>query len=111
MSALIYLTNAGEIAIVSIVAMAILLLILWASDPESVRLFDAFGYIWRFNRGGSIQNLMGRWIIIPTISIIKTTTVDNGHEIAYWSFDFMWLRKIFYFEVERIDKDLWTQET
>ena len=67
-------------------------------------------------------------VILSGISILwlcvcygLSAQIDKAHallaesftreKIAYWSFDFMWLRKIFYFEVERIDKDLWTQET
>lgn len=90
--------------IVAIVLVSILILWLTSQRRGDKRIFDAFGYVWRINSIANIRNRLNRVYILPTISVVRSESVYACHAIRYWSFDFIWLRRIYILEVEQLNK-------
>lgn len=70
----------------------------------SKRIYDAFGYLWRFNLSWQ-EGILPRWILLPTISVYCQNIIKDGFSINYWNFDLMWLRSIVTLEIEQLDKN------
>lgn len=70
----------------------------------SKRIYDAFGYLWRFNLSGQ-EGILPRWILLPTISVYCQNIIKDGFSINYWNFDLIWLRSIATIEIEQLDKN------
>lgn len=66
----------------------------------STRLYNAFGYLWRFNAVSTESKR--RWYLLPTISVYMEETTYAGHDIRYWAFDLLWLKLILTIEVEQL---------
>lgn len=68
----------------------------------SNRIYNAFGYLWRFNLEGDLSSLP-RWILLPTISVFSQQIEKAGHDIMYWNIDFMWLKTVVTLEIEQLN--------
>lgn len=100
----IYYTSIDWAATIFAIAMLGVLIILWFLSLRKKHIFDAFGYVWRINSLANIQTKLNRLFLLPTISVVRNESLYAGHNIRYWSFDFMWLRKIYVLEVEQLNK-------
>lgn len=102
----VYFTPIDWAVTIFAVVMLTLLIILWFLSvwKRKKHVYDAFGYVWRINSLANIQTKLNRLFLLPTISVVRNESLYAGHNIRYWSFDFMWLRKIYVLEVEQLNK-------
>lgn len=105
-SPFIYFTPIDWAATIIVAIVLVSILILWFTSQSrgDKRIFDAFGYMWRINSLANIRTKLNRVFLLPTISVVRSESIYAGHNVRYWSFDFMWLRWIYILEVEQLNK-------
>lgn len=103
MNQLVYFTPFDKLVGVLAVLIFVWVVGLWISSRpkhNGRRVFEAFGYQWKFNALFIIIQA-GVWYLLPTISILHSDTEQDGHDVDYWSIDFTWLKYVISFEILR----------
>lgn len=94
----------GAMFVATIMLTLLIVLCLLSIWEKKKHVYDAFGYIWRINNIANIRTKLNRVFLLPTISVVRNDSLYAGHNVHYWSFDFMWLRWIYVLEVEQLKK-------